>query len=781
MIQVRAPNGTIVQFPDGTAPTQINSVMQSYHDAQTHAAQVEKVPGSMALRNGQTFNHAADLDAATAAMKTGAMNLVGQGPGYGMADAWRSTKAVDQKVLQSYADQHPFLNTAANIIGGVVNPASLLGGEYVGAAKGLLPTMARAAAVGAAEGGTAGGIPGAVTGAVLAPLAPVAGAAAGRVGAAAGGIARNVQRGLGLAKPQSVATRRLSAALAKDIKAGVDPQANLTGWKAVSRPTLADVAGENVRATVRDAGTLGPARQTLANYERMTNQSLQPNAQQLASNLTPNDARPASAIAAGLDSRVAAASTPPVSAQPGHGGLALSQALNDRATQAKAGVDAAYASARAASPEQAQLVKAALPPLAASVRDAVRDFAPSAIPNVRSVLGRLDTLSSPTARDLFEARSQLGNLRVGAPTPETAAASRAVSALDGEIDAAHAAGQFTGDPNVIGLWRNANGLRRAYGQQFESGDLIHDLTAQDWRGGARNLVVAPEDASNHILGRSPNSVAAKPNLTRDFGRVVDLLGEDHPAIQAVRHEAAARLLGADAGTPEFGNSYLAFQRNNPAAGNLILPDLSDPISQQRLALSQAATERQALQSGGSIARAAPDTYAASFAGADPASQPAQTGARQAITDLIGAGPEGATGAMNRLGTAPNAGDNLALTFGPQAADDFRTGLAQEVTRARNADWMAPQLGSKTFSSGQDAHGGLFGGVHGLVMGAAKRMINGAPLSDAERAAIIDPAIGDLTADRLRALLAQPSQASGLFGSQYGVAPLALMGGQAAAQ
>lgn len=778
MIQVRAPNGTIIQFPDGTAPGQINSVMSSYHDAQQRAAAAEPVPGTLALHNGMTFGHAADIDAAKAALVTGARNLFGQGHGYGMSDAFNSTKAAEQGALASYAAKHPILDTAANVIGSVLNPASLVGGEYIGAAKGILPAMARAAAVGGAEGGLSGGVNGAVAGAALGAAAPAAGVAARGIGGAAGAVARNLQRSVGAADPARVAQRRLAAAIAKDVKAGVDPTANRSSWAGASQPTIADVAGENTRALVRDAGSQGPARQSLQTYRGQVAADLQGHALTLTRGLTPGDARAAPAVLADAVRRIETAATPPNVAAPGTGGAQLSAALNQRARAAKVGVDQAYADARAANPEQAHLPKEALAPLAASVREAVADFAPSATPNVRSVLGRLDTLNAPTARDLFEIRSQLGNLRVGVPSPETAAAGRAVSALDGQIDQALANGQFTGDPNVVSLWQNANAMRRAYGQQFEGNDLIHTLTSQEVHGAGRALSTAPEDASNAILGRS--GVVPSPDLTRDLSRVGSILGDDHPALNALRQEATQRLLQPGAGTERFGTALDNFQRANPSlAPQILSPDVMSVADAQRRALAQAVADRGAVNVGQSIMSTAPDQFGIDFgsiAGREPLGR---VGSRQALVDEIGGPTEGAIGALNRISTSTNTGQNLATAFGDDASNAYRQGLGAEVDRMTNANFMAPNTGAQTASKHQDLLAQILHGSHAII-DLAKNAIGGGPLTDAERAAIVAPTIAPVDDSYLAALLAARKAQGVLPGTGYAVAPLAITSGQAAA-
>lgn len=777
MPMVRAPNGQVINFPDGTPPATINSVMSSYHDAQQRTSEARAVPGSMALMNGWTFGHAGDIDAAGAALKTGAQNLVGRGPGYGMKDAFNATKAADQQILDSYAKAHPGRSTAANLGGALINPVNIAGGEWVNGARGVGSAALRAAAVGGGTGYVAGGPVGAATGALTGAVVPFAAAGAGKVFAAAGHAVSGAGRMVGVTKPVQVGVQRLRDAMAKDIAAGADPLATLRNWKGNSQPTLADLGGENVRAAIRDAGTQGPARTVLREYRDTVASELQGHAQTLTRRLTPGDARAVPQVAADIESGVARASRPAVAAPHGSGGAALSDALNAAADRAMGRVNAAYDAARAANPEQAHLPATVVPTLAAGVRDAVAGYGAEDIPRVTRNLASMDNWKTATARDLFELRTRLTNLRAGNDPVEAGAAGKAVKALDTHIDGAMDNGLFTGDPSVVGLWKNANNLRRQFGQQFEGNDLIHALTSRGYRGGQMGLEVTPEDASGVIFGRGAG-VNAKPNIARDFDRVTALLGDDHPAVNAVRSEAASRLLGADANTPNYGSAYQMFRGNNPSAANALLPDLSADVGDAQAQIAQHLARRQALQGGGRVLSLGPDNYAAATGALGPASREAQVGARGALMDAIGAPTEGAVGALNRIASASNTGGTLASTFGDDAADAYRQGISAEAARDTNADWMAPNLGSKTFTAGQDA------GAHGfhpaqMIMGVVKKLSGGAPLNDAERQALVGAGVQDgLTPDVLQQYLTQRA-ARGMIGSGYAVAPLASLSAQAA--
>lgn len=221
------------------------------------------------------------------------------------------------------------------------------------------------------------------------------------------------------------------------------------------------------------------------------------------------------------------------------GRTGVSDTLNARRDTALGKVDAKYAAARAAEAEKAIVPMAEKPVIAAAVRDAVRDYDPITIDAVTRELDRLDNLSTVAARDLFDARSRLTTLRM-ADQVTASAAGKAVRALDAEIDRVEP--MMTGDASVVGLWRDANRSRREFGQQFEGGDLIENLTARDYRAGGQVRRVAAEDSLDAIFGRGP--IGNRPNLTRDLTRLRDTLGAESPEWRSLRVEAGRRLIAS---------------------------------------------------------------------------------------------------------------------------------------------------------------------------------------------------------------------------------------------
>jgi hypothetical protein len=692
------------------------------------------------------------------------------------SEAWRKARARSKAYARDFAYRHP---TAAELVKGVglaaqVAPAlATSGGTVVPAAssavakRGLMASSARmlkpmadSAVVSGlyAQAGGYGGegtlderqkaanaatIPAMVIGAAIPPGVAVASKArrvavdaARGTGRAAARLANRMTGGEILA-PTEEAARRLGEALKAD---GLGPQEvrqALLEWQrsGASSPALMDLAGENTRALLRSAASKpGAGRNLAVGYANRVTADLQDNAIGRTRALTP-DARTLPEIEGDIGRRIEAAST--LDEVPaGSGGASVSEALNRRFDAARSGVDEAYNAARAASPEGAHLRSEDLPQVAANVREAVRDFHPDDIPSVARELAGLDKLSTPTVRDLYEMRQRLTGVRMSKPD-QAAAAARAIRALDAEIQGAVERGAVTGDPEVVGLWRSAIGQRRQMGQQFEGDDLIQRLTERGQHGEGRTNLVAPEDASNAILGR--NGVTQRQDLTRDLARMRDALGADSPEWATFQREASQRILGRDAGTEGFGTAWEAFARQNPQLAELLsTPEQRAALEAARQQIGGAVADREAVGLGRSVLNASPDRLAADASGLGERQPLAQVGAARELEDVIGRPAENATGLLNRLATGTNPGRNLAEIFGPDEAARYRDAIGREIERVGNARFISPNTGSQTAPRAADD--ALIDlppmSKIGILKAIVDKVRRGITLTDAEREALL---------------------------------------------
>lgn len=226
-IEVQAPDGSIVEFPDGTPDATIQSVMRrefggpkrptvggdkvssnslnslitgrpklnpaAVADARRRAA---ATPGWVrAVNNGFTGNWMDELDARGAQIETMLGNvgdrLRGERPTYTGKEAYEAVLGAERAATDKFAAERPVASAALNVAGGLALP----GAKFIGGAKGLPGAVARSGAVGAGYGAVAGA-GGADEGDRLKGAA-LGGALGGTVGAAVPMAARGAQKLVG--------------------------------------------------------------------------------------------------------------------------------------------------------------------------------------------------------------------------------------------------------------------------------------------------------------------------------------------------------------------------------------------------------------------------------------------------------------------------------------------------------------------------------------------------------------------------------------------------------
>lgn len=758
-------------------------------------------------------------------INAGVMSLGGMAQGKKPADAWREARDWQAGQQNAFAQDHPAAARIATGGGYSVQmlPMFLTGGTSnafePAAEQGLKALVKRvgvrtvknatvgatAAAVNAAAGrGTVqervqaaneaapgGAVAGVVLPAVVTGSAKLGAAARAVTAPAARATARaanNAATKLGLGPfldPREEVVSRLTEALKKDKITGEALNAALTEWQSAggASPAFMDIVarnggGQNTMALIRGAALKGPGRDVASKYANQVAVDLQDNAIGRTRALT-RDTRTAPMIEQDVSSRIAANSQGP-QVTPGQAGAQVHQRLNAGYDQADARVGQAYDAARAAAPEAAHLPQAEFPQVKANIREAVRDYDPTNVPRVAVELNRLDGLSTPTARDLFEARSRLSALSASRDPIEAGAAGKAVRALDAEINSAVDRGAFAGDPEVIGLWRNAIGERRAMGQQYQGNDLIQTLTERDRYGGGRANVVGPDDASNAILGRT--GVSNRGGMTRDLARLRDQLGADSPEWRAVQQEAQARILGRDAGTERFGQAWDRFSHDNPELAQL----LSGPIDRNMLTanraqISGAVADRGAFSTGQGIVSAPSDQFAADVARVGNRRPLVQTGAARGLETAIERPAQNATGVLNRIATSSRSASNLENAFGPEAASRYRTSIGQLVDQVNNARFINPNSDSQTMGrlSDQALVEAIPQTKTAWVLTLIRKVKANATLTDAERELLVKLATTKADPGMIESLPRPPMQNAFMPSTRASV--LAIPAGQTQSQ
>lgn len=707
-----------------------------------------------------------------------------------LGDAWKGARDRQAGLMTGFREDHPVMSALATGTGYAIQavPALMSGGATLAplaegaAVKGLGALAGRALATGgknavvgatyaagnamtgrgsvkermdaaykAIPAGAAIGVAAPVVAKVASEGVKLAGRTAAQGGRVAIRAANNIAdktAGGAFLDPQEEVVSRLAEALQKDKLSPSQVEAALSEWQRVggASPAFMDIVakdggGQNTMALVRGAAMSGSGRNVASQYGNRVAADLQDVAIDRTRALT-SDTRTLPDIASDVEGRIATNSAAP-DIQAGSGGAQVHQRLNQTYDQAKGVVDSAFNLARQASPEAAHIPAAELPQMAANVRDAVRDYHPDDVPGVTRILDGLDKLSTPTVRDLFEARSRLSTLRGGLDPIQGSAAAKATRALDDEIQSAVDRGVVAGDPTVVGLWRDAIGARRDFGRQFEGDDLIASLTERGMRGGGRTNVVAAEDASNAILGR--NGVSQRPDLVRDLTRLRDTLGPNSAQWHSLRQEAASRLLGRDAGTENYGQAFDRFAQQSPElAALLVTPAERASLRSAQGNIAGAVADRTAVEAGRQVMSAPSDQFAVSMTGTGERRPLAQVGAAREIGSMIERPTEGATGILNRLSSSTRAKNNLAATFGDEPAADYQSSIGNAVEQVQNARHINPNTGAQT--AGRLADETLVENIPtskaGLVKAILDKFRSGATLTDAERGELVKLATGD---------------------------------------
>lgn len=300
--QIRAPDGSVVQFPDGTSDAQIAAAMRKAFGgptdarmrANTDAAKRAKAtPGVVrAFNQSAGFGLSDEIDAAGAALETGANNLFRRATGkpsvgYGMADAYGAVRDAERNTQNIFAREHPVQNTAASIAGLVSAPGAKAAARYVGSATSLGSAAARSAGVGAVYGAASGagageggkgrvvgaaegGVVGAALGAATPVVARGAQAVAKRAGAGVAEAATRVSQGVGM-QPREPNARQVAKAsvgaveYVRDIAKTAKPGAlSANPFEQAGKPiTAAEAIGRQgvtqLAAVARRAGKTGDA------------------------------------------------------------------------------------------------------------------------------------------------------------------------------------------------------------------------------------------------------------------------------------------------------------------------------------------------------------------------------------------------------------------------------------------------------------------------------------------------------------------------------------------
>lgn len=250
MIQIKAPDGSIVQFPPDTDDATITRVMsQAYPQPKQAPTRGALSDATDKLSSAFTFGLSNDMAGAARAvgpLLRGEFDKVGE--------AYRSGRDASIQRANGFSDRNPVTGFALDVAGGLANPVSRVIGPTPGAslARQSAQAAGQGAAMGAAYGfgGTEGDLGDRATGAVQGGLI------GGAVGGLAPGVVEGASRGLQYGADQivnrfttqgqrSIAGRKVAEALTRDGMSLDDAAARLAAMP--QEAALADI-GANSQA-----------------------------------------------------------------------------------------------------------------------------------------------------------------------------------------------------------------------------------------------------------------------------------------------------------------------------------------------------------------------------------------------------------------------------------------------------------------------------------------------------------------------------------------------------
>lgn len=358
----------------------------------------------------------------------------------------------------------------------------------------------------------------------------------------------------------------VAAEIQKQVRQGVEPTA--AGASAMSRGLPVEVPmtagqisgskGQQLAEDVMASGGYGrSAEQQMTTFREGQQEALRENIGQITERLAPG----VEPVAKGEGGRVAQEAL--VAARAGDSARA-----NDLYRQARA------SGAAVLEPDEALN-------LAEAARTTYREgFTPGTAPKMDELLIDLDEImtNGGDVKMLMDWRKKVTNLRRGAPTTDSAAATDVLRMFDQRLKDAVDNELLIGDQAAVSAWQNATRNYAEYAKTWkDKGGILNLLTEEVSRDGARQLKVAPESAANAIFTSTASGLAKKTNLPRDLLTLKSKL----PAEQwnALRQEAFIRLTQEAEGAfrageqqvsgVKFKKAWEGLKRENPGVVNTL--------------------------------------------------------------------------------------------------------------------------------------------------------------------------------------------------------------------
>jgi hypothetical protein len=591
MIEIQAPDGTIIRFPAGTPDEIITAVMQREYGQPTErglmgdigafltgADRDPAIGGPLSLDLPMTDKQAAQMTALITTtmsperLKSGLQRIepdvTFREDEYGTLIAQWPRKNERGEVtgyMPFYPNPKGLDYTDAMRVSGAVAAATPVakGLQALGlATRGLLG----GATIGATEAALVEGASSQLSGAPY-QLSDIPMGAVGGVGGEL--LGRTIQGLVGLARtrgPQAVVDQmgnllpeyadivrkagldpdQVSAAVAADIASMVASGArgdqaataamarNLPVPIPMTRGAITGDVGQQLFEDMATKGVYGDMASTTMRGQRANTQdALRANLDALLERLNPGGA--------------------PISR--GEGGAAAQAALATARGETKAMVDDMYTLARKT---DAIVDPSAALDVADTMRAAYRArFNPLTAPTAAKLLDSFDEVAaSGDIGRMMNWREQLSGLRTGAPTVEGAAAGTIIEAFDKQIGDTINNALLAGDAGAVSVWGMAIRNYADFASKWKSkGGVLNLLTEQTTRDGDRVLRVAPEQAADAIFSATASGLATKTGLPRDLIKLRLNLPDEQ--WNQLRQEAFIRLMDASKGGYREGGSEVS--------------------------------------------------------------------------------------------------------------------------------------------------------------------------------------------------------------------------------
>ena len=592
MIEVKAPDGTIVNFPDGTPQETIIGVMrQNFGGPQeqpgmleragnwlTGANREENIGGPMSLELPMTSRQSAQMTALMAT--TMSPDRLKSGIQMIEPDAQFRTDSFGNLVAL-----WPRKDESGNVTGYqqfYPNPAGLDMTDVMrgaGAVAAATPIGRGLKAIGLPAAGILGG---ATIGATEAAL--VEGASSqlsgapyqvsdipyGALGGAAGEVlGRTVQSLVGLARsrgPQAIidANGALLPEYADIVKkAGLDPnQVSAAVAADIANMVRSGVKGEEAAVSAMSRGLPTPVPMTTGQVTGSGRQQLFEDmvskgayGELAAAPLVAQRARQQAALGQNLEKMLEGLNPSAAPVSRGQGGAAAQEYLAGSREAAKAQANRLYAEARGTS---AVVDPDAALSVADSMRSAYRQkFSPRTAPTMAALLDDFDNIAaSGDIKSMMDWRAQVSSLNKGAPTVEGAAAKTAIEQFDNRIKDAIDSALLSGDADAVAKWGSAISNYADFASKWKSkGGILNILTEKVGRDGQTVLKVAPEQAADTVFSATASGLAAKTGLPRDLITLQRNLPKEQ--WDALRQEAFIRLMDTSKGAMRGGETQIS--------------------------------------------------------------------------------------------------------------------------------------------------------------------------------------------------------------------------------